>query len=117
MKTFRVETKPIRVGNPDIEVKMNKTGVADLNIEVKMKHTEQKMKPTGVRIPDVEIKMNETDLLNPNTEVKMNVIFHFDPDAEEKTIENEGGLKSFGKSRFAQFRTTRKKNGTFRSSM
>jgi len=32
--------KPIRVGNPDAEVKMNETEVADLNAFVKMKPTE-----------------------------------------------------------------------------
>lgn len=51
--------KPIRVGNPHVELKMNDNGVADLNIGVKMKHTEQKMKPIRVGNPDSEVKCNQ----------------------------------------------------------
>lgn len=85
--------KPIGVKHPDVEVKMRPTGVADLNTGVEMKRIEQKMKQIGVANPDVEVKMNETDLPYPNTEVKMNVNLHFDPDAEVKTFNNEGGMK------------------------
>jgi len=35
-----VKMKPIRVTNPDVEVRMNVNGVADLDARVKMKPTE-----------------------------------------------------------------------------
>ena len=49
----------IRVSNPDVEVKINETGVADLNIEVKM--------PDIIHFdPDAEVKTVdiERELLN-----------------------------------------------------
>lgn len=37
MKPIGVRMKPIKVANSDIEVKMNETGVADLDARVKKK--------------------------------------------------------------------------------
>ncbi|MBW8331947.1 MAG: hypothetical protein K0M40_07995, partial [Prolixibacteraceae bacterium] len=48
MKPTEQRLKPIRVGNPDVEVKMKPTGVAHLNAFIKMKPIEQKMKPVEV---------------------------------------------------------------------
>lgn len=93
MKPIRVEMKPIGVGNPDIEVKMNESGGADPNSEVKTSKIRGKTNETGGANPDVEVNLNETDLLNPDIEVKMNVIFLFHPEAEVKMLDNEVGMK------------------------
>lgn len=96
MKPIKVEMKPIRVTNPDIEVKTNESGVADLNVRIKMYEIRVGMKPTGVSIFDAEVKMNETDHLHPGIEVKMKITFHFYPDVEVKKVDNEVRMKTPG---------------------
>ena len=56
--------KPIEDRNLDIGVKMNETGVANLDAFVKMKPTEWEMKPIRVRNLDIEVEMNETGVGN-----------------------------------------------------
>ncbi len=70
MKLIGVEMKPIRVANPNVGIKMNVNGGADLNVEVKMIEIRVGMKPTGVSTFDAEVKINEPDLLNPDINVK-----------------------------------------------
>jgi len=50
--------KPIGVGNPDVEVKMSETEVADLNIEVKMPDTLHFDPDAEVKTVDNEVRMN-----------------------------------------------------------
>jgi len=50
---------------------MNETGVTDLNVRVKMKHTEQKMKPISVGNPDVEVKMKQTGVTDLDALIQM----------------------------------------------
>jgi len=63
--------KPIGVGNPDVEVKMNETEVADFNVFIKMKPTLKKMKLTEVGYPDTSVEMNDAGVADLNVEVKM----------------------------------------------
>ena len=71
LKPTKLKMKPIRVGNLNVGVKMNETGVIDSDIGVKMKPIEVKMKPIGVADLNVGVGMNETRVADLNAGVKM----------------------------------------------
>ena len=93
-----VKMKSIRVSNPDVEVRMNVTGVADLDAGVKMKPIKVGMKPIRVWNLNIGVGMNETGVADLNTEVNMPDTLHFDLNAEVKTVDNEVVMKPHGQN-------------------